>query len=135
MTGACRTGGSAVYYEAQVTSATSNMARKLRRRRHIRRLLAALKPYEPERIYVFGSWARGEADDLSDLDVVVIKETPRPFLERLLTVGRMLPYDLGPIDLFVYTPGEFAEMLEIGNALAETVVTEGCLMYGQEKPP
>jgi predicted nucleotidyltransferase len=43
----------------------------------IQRLLEALERYSPERVYLFGSWARGEADELSDLDVVIIKRTPR----------------------------------------------------------
>ena len=45
-----------------------------RRKGHsrIQRLVEALRAYQPERVYLFGSWARGEEDDLSDLDVVVI---------------------------------------------------------------
>ncbi len=80
---------------------------------------------------MFGSWARGEADNLSDLDVVIIKETATPFLERLLEVGRLLPLELGAVDVLVYTPGEFARMLANGNILAETVREEGRLIYGQ----
>lgn len=70
----------------------------------IQQLLEALKPYEPERVYLFGSWARGEADVLSDLDVVVIKSTDRPFLERLREVARLLPLALGGVDVLLY-PG------------------------------
>jgi uncharacterized protein len=113
---------------------TSNSRqRQLLGRRKIRRLLAALEPYQPEQVYVFGSWARGEADDLSDLDVVVIKETAVPFLERLQKVGMSLPYDLGAVDLLVYTPGEFTSMLKGGNAFAETIAEEGCLIYGDQR--
>lgn len=108
--------------------------RRLRRRQKIRTLLAALQPYAPERVYVFGSWARGEDDDLSDLDVVVIKETRLPFFERLLTVAKLFPEELSAVDLLVYTPDEFAAMLQRGNALAATVAAEGCLIYGREKP-
>lgn len=104
--------------------------RQLLARKKIRRLLAALEPYQPERVYVFGSWARGEADDLSDLDIVVIKETSVPFLDRLQKVGRILPQDLGAVDLLVYTPVEFDTMLQGGNAFAETIAEEGCLIYG-----
>ncbi|MEN6317443.1 MAG: nucleotidyltransferase domain-containing protein [Syntrophaceae bacterium] len=41
----------------------------------IKRIVESLKPYEPEKIYLFGSWARGEGDSLSDLDLVLIKKT------------------------------------------------------------
>lgn len=42
----------------------------------IRQIIQVLHPYQPDRIYLFGSWARGEEADLSDLDVVVIRSTP-----------------------------------------------------------
>ncbi|MBI3301727.1 MAG: nucleotidyltransferase domain-containing protein [Deltaproteobacteria bacterium] len=104
----------------------------MKRQGLIRQLLEALRPYQAERIYLFGSWARGEEDELSDLDVVVIKRTDQPFLERLREVGRLLPADLGAVDVFVYTPGEFAAMLANGNAFAEMVVEEGRLIYDQQ---
>ncbi|RJR33274.1 MAG: nucleotidyltransferase domain-containing protein [Deltaproteobacteria bacterium] len=49
----------------------------------LEKLVNLLKPYEPERIILFGSRARGEGDEYSDYDVVVIKATDQPFLERL----------------------------------------------------
>ena len=97
----------------------------------IRRLVDALSPYEPERIYLFGSAARGEYDELSDLDVVVIKDTTTPFLERLREVHRLLPASIGAIDVFVYTPEEFAVMQREGSAFAEMILEEGRLIYGR----
>jgi hypothetical protein len=34
-------------------------------------IIAILKPYEPQRIGIFGSWARGENRPGSDLDILV----------------------------------------------------------------
>ena len=51
--------------------------------KRIASLVKALLNYQPERIYLFGSWARGEQDDLSDIDLVIIKETSAPFFKRL----------------------------------------------------
>jgi predicted nucleotidyltransferase len=95
-------------------------------------VLEALRPYGAERIYVFGSVARGEADELSDIDLVIIKETDRPFLERLREVARLLPPDIGGVDILVYSPEEFSAMLADGNAFAETVVDEGRLVYDRQ---
>ncbi|MBI5411224.1 MAG: nucleotidyltransferase domain-containing protein [Nitrospirae bacterium] len=97
----------------------------------IERLLEALRGYQPECVYLFGSAARGEADELSDLDVVVIKPTQSSFFERLQEVGRMLPAEAGPVDVLVYTPEEFAAMQREGNAFAEMVAKEGLLVYGR----
>lgn len=96
----------------------------------IDKVLSALRPYNPEKVYLFGSWAAGEQDELSDLDLVVIKETDVPFFARLREVGRMIPTSLGGLDVLVYTPAEFEEMRRAGNAFAEMIVEEGNLIYG-----
>jgi predicted nucleotidyltransferase len=105
---------------------------KLASERSVRRLVRALRPYGAERIYLFGSAARGEADTLSDLDVVVIKETDRPFLDRLREVAALLPPDLGGIDVLVYSPEEFRAMVARGNAFAEMIVEEGRLVHDRQ---
>ncbi len=92
-------------------------------------VLESLLPYDPDRIYLFGSAARGEADEFSDLDVVVILPSSLPFLERLLMLGRSLPLDTGAVDLLAYSPGEWQGMLASGNAFAEMVAKEGKLLY------
>lgn len=91
-------------------------------------LIQALRSYEPEKIYLFGSWARGEEDELSDLDVVVIKKTDSSFFSRLQEVAKILP-DETAADVLVYTPEEFREMSEQGNAFAEMILEEGKLIY------
>ena len=95
----------------------------------LKKLVKALTPYRPDRIYLFGSWASGEADELSDIDLVVIKSTPAPFFERLREVAKLLPSDFGAIDLLVYTPEEFADMKANGNAFVEMVEAEGVILY------
>lgn len=100
--------------------------------KYIRHFLKSLRPYAPERVYLFGSWAREEADELSDMDVVIIKRTPLPFLERIREVLSLLPQDMGAIDVLVYTPEEWARMKETGNAFVEMVMEEGKLIYERE---
>ena len=90
-------------------------------------IVHVLKRYEPERIILFGSRARGEADEYSDYDLVVIKRTDRPFLERLRD---MVPYLVRlscPVDILVYTPEEFEQMGETG--LGWVVKREGVTLY------
>jgi predicted nucleotidyltransferase len=55
----------------------------------IQKINQALLSDDPERIYLFGSPARGEADDLSDVDLVIIKQTTEPFWDRLREVTRL----------------------------------------------
>lgn len=94
-------------------------------------IVKALLPLEPERIYLFGSWARGEADDLSDLDLVVVADTMLPFFDRLKAAAALLPETIGAADILVYTPDEFDSMRRNGNAFAELVAEEGRLIYAR----
>ncbi len=64
-----------------------------------------------EKIILFGSAARGEADEYSDLDIIIIKKTDKPFVARLVEAP-LLPVKA---DVFVYTPEEFELMKENEN--------------------
>jgi predicted nucleotidyltransferase len=82
-----------------------------------------------ERVVLFGSYARGEADEDSDVDLVVIKPTDAPFFERLREAATCLEPEW-PVDLLVYTPAEFERMRREGNAFAELIVEEGVVLHG-----
>ncbi len=67
--------------------------------------------YKPERILVFGSLASGEVNENSDIDMIIIKSTSKPFLKRIEEVLRILkPKEV--FDIFVYTPDEFKRLSE-----------------------
>ena len=97
----------------------------------ITQVVSALKEYEPERIILFGSQARGNADQYSDLDMVIIKETEERFLDRLETIYELVQPRFA-MDVLVYTPQEFTEMQERGNSFVEMVLKEGIVVY--ERP-
>lgn len=60
--------------------------------------------------YIFGSFASGNHDPLSDMDLIVIAHTTLPFHERPRQFEQV--YEVWPrIDLLVYTPEEFARQL------------------------
>ena len=65
--------------------------------------------------YLFGSVAQGAGTAWSDLDVVIVKETGHPFLERPLEFQDL--FDLGiPVDILVYTPQEFEHLRQSDSA-------------------
>lgn len=97
---------------------------------HLTALLAAQA--RPERIYLFGSWARGEETEDSDIDLLIIRRTTLPRYERAREVGMLIPHRKYPLDLLVYTPEEFEELKEVAGTIPYEVVQEGVLLYGGE---
>ncbi|GAG01048.1 unnamed protein product, partial [marine sediment metagenome] len=46
-------------------------------------IVSSYKKLNPVKIILFGSWCRGEEDKYSDVDIIVIYETKKRFLDRL----------------------------------------------------
>ena len=78
-----------------------------------------------EKIILFGSQARGEADEYSDVDLIVIKNTEKRFVQRLGEVP-LLPVHA---DVFVYTPEEFEMMKENENPFIMSVLESAKIIY------
>ena len=98
------------------------------RRRYAEEIIASLIARSPVCVIVFGSWAHGQADEYSDLDVVVVEETNKRFPQRLDD------WDFVPqmaSDVLVYTPEEFASMLGRHNAFLQDVLREGVTVYAR----
>ena len=91
-------------------------------------IVEALKKYDAQKIMLFGSLAKGDTDEYSDIDIMVIKKTDRPFVKRLREVALLCELD-EPIDILVYTPQEIEEMKKAGNLFIERVFAEGRVLY------
>ncbi len=62
----------------------------------------------PEKIILFGSWARGERGPHSDIDLLIIQESDLSRPQRYAQARRLF-WGMGvPMDILVYTPQEFA---------------------------
>ena len=82
-----------------------------------------------EKIILFGSFARGDTDEYSDLDLILIKRTTKRFVERLLEVP-LLPVHA---DVFVYTPEEFEQMRENENPFILSAIESARVLYERVK--
>ncbi len=81
------------------------------------------------RVVVFGSFARGESGERSDLDIVVIQETDKRFLERVDELYQLILPRLD-VDLLVYTPEEWRS-LRNNRTFAKRIQKEGRTIYEQ----
>jgi predicted nucleotidyltransferase len=63
------------------------------------------------KVISFGSYARGKRDLFTDLDLIVIMETEKEFIQRTADLYQLLQSDVD-LDLLVYSPEEFKKMQE-----------------------
>lgn len=61
-------------------------------------------------LYAFGSFARREVCSDSDVDLIAVCDTERPFLDRAEMFSKLYEV-VCPLDLLVYTPPEFEGQL------------------------
>lgn len=77
-----------------------------------------------ERIILFGSYARGDFHENSDIDLIIVGIFKERFFDRIGKILDLVPNDLN-IEPFVYTNEEFEKMRENGNPFIITAVSEG----------
>ncbi len=93
----------------------------------VRRLVDA---YEPERIYLFGSHARGDAGRDSDYDLLVITPDGSPPERRDSKLAyRVLWGVRAAADVIVWERSRFERRSRVVCSLPATVLREGRLLY------
>jgi predicted nucleotidyltransferase len=100
----------------------------------LRRILDILiEKYQPEKLIVFGSVAQGEIHEWSDLDLVVIKQTDKPLLERIEEVLTLARPRIG-LDVLVYTPEEVEALVDERRAFVlDEIIYKGAVAYEHRK--
>lgn len=88
------------------------------------------KAYGPERIYLFGAHARGDAGPDSDFDILVLVPDDAPPGRR----GSRLAYEAlrgtgVAADVLVWTRSYFESRRHLRASLSATVSSEGRLLY------
>jgi len=85
--------------------------------------------YKPLKIILFGSYANGNANEDSDLDIFVIKESDIPRPQRIFQLRKMLYGTMLPIDLLVYTPDEVERSKADSFSFVNEILTNGKVVY------
>ncbi len=86
---------------------------------------------QPDKIILFGSYCAGQVGEWSDLDLVIIKETTAPFLDRTRQVLELLKPQVG-VDVLVYTPKEFEQLSQERAFVRQEIVAKGRIIYERD---
>ncbi|MBN1105256.1 MAG: nucleotidyltransferase domain-containing protein [Deltaproteobacteria bacterium] len=95
----------------------------------VRRIVSG---YSPHKIILFGSYANGKADEDSDIDLLIIKDTEKPPLERWMEVKRLVRdrSRRASVSPLVYTRNEIEDRLAMKDFFIQEVMEEGEVLYG-----
>jgi len=86
--------------------------------------------YGPSKIILFGSAARGEFDNINDLDFLILKEdVPSRGLDRMRQLDDLIDRTMAA-DMLVYRPEEFEYRVKVGDPFIKKILSEGRVLYG-----
>ncbi len=97
----------------------------------LREILQRLvETFQPERVYLFGSKARDDADPDSDYDLlIVVSDEAPPEQRRSRLAYQALRGTRTAADILVWTREAFDSRLHLPASLPATIVREGKLLY------
>ena len=90
-----------------------------------------VEKFHPQAVILFGSQARGTADDRSDVDLIVLCDgfANRNDLEASMYAA-LRGIDV-PIDVLVFTPEEFRSERSTVGTVVRPAAEEGRILYGR----
>jgi predicted nucleotidyltransferase len=86
--------------------------------------------FHPDKIILFGSQARGTADDRSDVDILVVSRFEGERREMMLEMDRALGELEYAFDVLISTPEEFEVDRLIPGTVSRYADKEGKVLYG-----
>lgn len=86
------------------------------------------KKFSPERIILFGSYANGQPDVDSDVDLLVVMDHPGRNVDQAFAIRKAIRRDF-PLDLVVRTPAEVRRRLRQKDTFLTAVCTTGKTLH------
>ena len=84
--------------------------------------------FHPQKIILFGSYARGNPRPESDVDLLVVMKTPGKGKRMSLEIRRFLNVTFG-LDLIVTPPEDLRQRIEWGDSFLQEITTQGKVLY------
>lgn len=89
---------------------------------------AVAHKFDPEKIVLFGSYARGQPDENSDVDILVVMNHVGKPSEQALAIRREVRRRF-PLDLIVRSPQETQRRQDQGDPFISSIINEGHTLY------
>ncbi len=86
------------------------------------------REFGAERVILFGSYARGQVTDDSDVDLLVVIPFEGRSVDKSVEI-RMKLRPQFPVDLLVRTPEKVQQRIEMGDGFMREIVEEGKVLY------
>ncbi len=80
--------------------------------------------------WLFGSYAREEATENSDVDILFVVDDDAPHIDLIRTARKLMRDWRVPKDVLIYRPDEFQDWQKVVGSLCYRVKKEGVQLYG-----
>lgn len=87
-----------------------------------------VEKFHPSLVVLFGSFASGDINEGSDVDILVVADFKEGFLDRIKTLMDLNRFQI-PIEPIGYTQSEFEEMKRKGNLFLTEVLEKGKILF------
>jgi predicted nucleotidyltransferase len=89
--------------------------------------------FQPEKIILFGSYAYGQPKPESDVDLLVVMDTPLRSRQQRLEISRALSPRPFPLDIVIRTPKQLKERVAVGDPFLLEITNRGKVLYEQHR--
>ncbi len=118
-------------YFSELQSVVLKSQRKKMLEKNLKKLVQRLKKtYQPEKIILFGSLAKGRVSSDSDLDLLIVKKNlPERYWDRVKELAPLLSECAVGVDYVIWSPEELAAETEKNRFLKEEILEKGKIFY------
>jgi len=85
--------------------------------------------FDPDKIILFGSYAYGEPEPFSDVDILVVMDTDKDNWQHAQAIREILPARSFGLDILVRSQSELDRRIGLGDWFLKEIVTKGKLVY------
>ena len=115
--------------DQKLTLESFKKIKSIRKRTILEKLvLEMIDKYEPDVIYLFGSYSRGSNRKNSTIDILIIAKTNLRLIQRIKSVLKLCRNKLIVNPLF-YTPSEFELLKKNNDGFMMTVLDDAKILY------